>query len=90
MKSSNTLSKAIIDKLSPAEAKKLKSLQEKWQKMYNEMIKAQSAYSMAFRKDSSDKNLLKLADKGFKYEKLTFEARDNLNKYMDLLKKNKK
>jgi hypothetical protein len=81
------LSKSVIAKLSPSEAKKVKSLQDKWQKLNNEMIKAQSAYSVAARKDSKNKNLPKMADKGFKYQMLAFNASDELNKYIKSLKK---
>ncbi len=56
------LSKSFLAKLSPSEANKLKSLQEQWQKLQNEMIKAQTAYSIASRKDSSNKNLPKMTD----------------------------
>jgi hypothetical protein len=81
------LSKALLAKLSPSETKKLKSLQDKWQKLQNEMIKAQIAYSIASRKDSSNKNLPKMADKGFKYQMLAFNANEELNKYVETLKK---
>jgi hypothetical protein len=81
------LSKSVIAKLSPAETKKLKSLQAKWQKLQDEMIKAQSAYSAADRKDSKNKNLPKMADKGFKYAMLASNANDELNKYVESLKK---
>jgi septal ring-binding cell division protein DamX len=81
------LSKALLAKLSPSETKKLKSLQDKCQKLQNEMIKAQTAYSIASRKDSSNKNLHKMADKGFKYQMLAFNANEELNKYVESLKK---
>ncbi len=81
------LSKSVIAKLSPSEAKKLKSLQDKLQKINNEMIKAQSAYTVASRKDSTNKNLPKMADKGFKYQMLAFNASDELNKYIEVIKK---
>lgn len=82
-----TLSKSFLAKLTPSENKKLKTLHDKWQKLQNEMIKAQSAYSVASRKDSSNKNLPKMADKGFKYAILAPNANDELKKYIETLKK---
>ncbi len=82
-----TLSKSFLAKLSPVENKKLKTLHDKWQKLQNEMIKAQTAYSVAVRKDGSNKNLPKLADKGFKYSMLASNANDELKKYIESLKK---
>jgi hypothetical protein len=49
------------------------------------MLKHQSAYAIAFRKNKSDKRLPTLADKGFKYERLAFDAVDKLNMYKKAL-----
>ena len=52
------------------------------------MVKYQAEYVVAAKKgDSTDTKLRKMADKGFKYEYLAFEAVDKLNEYKDFLTK---
>ena len=83
-----SLSKNIISKLSFSESKKLSKLQDKLDKLRELMIKYQTEYTIAFRKNTaSEKDLIKMADKGFKYEKLVFNAIDELEKYKKLLMK---
>ncbi len=82
------LSKNIISKLSSSESKKLAELEKKLDKLKKAMIKYQSEYTIAIRKNTvSGKELTKMADKGFKYEKLVFDSIDKLEKYKELLKK---
>ena len=82
------LPKSILAKLLDSEAKKLTKLQEKSDNLGKEMLQYQSEYVIAARKGNSpDAKLRKMADKGFKYEYLAFEAVDKLNYYKDFLTK---
>jgi hypothetical protein len=82
------LAKSILGKLLDSEAKKLTRLQEKSDNLGKEMLKYQAEYVVAAKKgDSTDTKLRKMADKGFKYEYLAFEAVDKLNEYKDFLTK---
>jgi hypothetical protein len=82
------LAKSILGKLLDSEAKKLTKLQEKSDNLGKEMLKYQSEYVVAAKKGNTDDVVLrKMADKGFKYEKLAFEAVDKLNEYKDFLTK---
>jgi hypothetical protein len=86
------LPKSLLSKLVEKEIKQLQKLQGESDNLGKEMVKYQAEYVVAFRKgDSTDGVLRKMADKGFKYEKLAFEAADKLNEYKDfLIKKYKK
>ncbi len=79
------LPKYITQQLTPAETRLLNRLQVKSDSLGETMLKHQSAYVIAFRKNKSDKRLPALADKGFKYERLAFDAVDKLNLYKKAL-----
>ena len=81
------LPKHILAKLTEAEHKKLDMLQEKSDVTGADMVTYQADYVKAARKNPTDPRLPKLADKGFKYEKLAFEAVDKLTAYKDGLRK---
>lgn len=81
------LPKSILERLISSEAKKLTKLQESADNLGKEMVKYQSDYVVAARKGAADTVLRKMADKGFKYEYLAFEAVDRLNEYKDFLTK---
>lgn len=81
------LPKSILKKLSTSETRKLKSLKDKSDKLGKEMVRVQANYVIAFRRNRTNKRLPKMADKGFKCEKIAFEAADELSTYKDKLKK---
>jgi hypothetical protein len=68
-------------KLTEAEKDKLKYLEKSSNLLFKDMVKYQSLYTMTIRKSKFDKDLPKLANKGFKYEKLAFEANNKYNIY---------
>ena len=84
--------KAILNKLSPSEKKKLEKHQMMNDKLFKEMNEAQQKYTMEARKGNvSDEKLRKMADKGFRLEKKAFDHDDKLTAYKnDLMKKYKK
>jgi hypothetical protein len=79
------LPKYILSKLTPQEAKKLKALQEKSDALGHEMVSVQAEYVKAARKNPTDSKLPKIADKGFRYEALAFEAADRVNEFKERL-----
>jgi hypothetical protein len=81
------LPKYILTKLTDAEHKKLEILQDKSDKAGADMEMYQADYVKAYRKDPNDTRLPKLADKGFKYEFLAFQAGDKVTAYKNLLRK---
>ncbi len=86
------LTKAVLNKLSESEKKKLDRMMKMNDKLFNEMNEAQQKYSMEARKGNvSDEKLRKMADKGFRLEKKAFDHDDKLTAYKnDLMKKYKK
>jgi hypothetical protein len=67
------LPKSLLSKLAEKEVKQLQRLQEKSDHLGKDMVKYQAEYVVAARKgDSTDAKLRRMADKGFKYEKLAF------------------
>ena len=83
------LPKKILAHLTPDELSKLKKYESSSKESLEIMIKAQSDYTKYVRqsKDSISSKARKLADKGFKTEYNAFKAKDNLDKYLNELKK---
>jgi len=81
--------KIIIDQLTSEEKKKLKKMEKEDANNLEKMLKAQSAYTQYTRKTKDNLSLKarKLADKGFKYERIAFKSHGKLEKYKELLKK---
>jgi len=80
------LPKYILAKLTDPENKKLKSLQDKSDKAGTDMEMYQAEYVKASRTNPTDPRLPKLADKGFKYEFLAFQAGDKVYEYKNQLR----
>lgn len=71
--------------MTPVQEKRLKDLTQKHEALQNKMLEVQSAYTRAVRQGkTSETQLRKMADKGFKAEIDTLKA---LNKKNDFLKK---
>jgi hypothetical protein len=81
------LPKYILAKLTHAEHKKLETLQDKSDTAGADMEMYHADYVKASRNNLSDPRLPKLADKGFKYEFLAFQAGDKVTAYKNLLRK---
>jgi predicted NUDIX family phosphoesterase len=80
------VSKYIFEKMKDSEKKKLQSMYDKEEKLFNEMLKHQAMYVEKSKKNENDPKLKQYADKGFKYEFLTFEMNDKINEYKKTLK----
>ncbi len=80
------LSKKILAKLSTTEMKKLTKLKDKADKLFEKMRKCQADYVILSRKNRFDKRLPKMADKGFKYEKMTSDAYDKVKEFEEKMK----
>ena len=83
------LPKTLLSKMTTAEVKKLETLEAKYEKADEEMVKAQRAATQAFRKTVGKPSpaVQKLIDKGFKCEALAFKASNELSKFKDQMKK---
>lgn len=77
----------IVRMMNSTEKKKLIRLTEKHAELQKKMEKAQSAYTQAWRKNSKDPKLNKLANEGFKYELKAYKAKEALQKYTEMLLK---
>jgi hypothetical protein len=88
MKLNKPLPKAVLAKMSPAEHKKLDSLQKKSEDLGKEMVIAQSAASIAMMKEDDSGHVGKpsasvqrLINKGFKVEFFAFKAADSVRDF---------
>lgn len=83
------LSKTILEKLTKAELNTLNTYQQNHRKLGDKMLEYQRAYTDYVRKtnDNISLKVRKMADKGFKYELLTYDAYQKLESYRNLLKK---
>ena len=75
--------------MTTAESKKLETLEVKYKKADEEMVKVQRAATQAFRKITGKPTpaVQKLIDKGFKCEASTYKASEELAKYKEQLNK---
>ena len=83
------LSKSVFEKLNKIELNTLHRYEKNHKQLGNKMIEYQGVYTEYVRKtnDNTSIKARKLADRGFKYEFLTFEAYETLENYKKLLKK---
>jgi len=83
------LSKTLLSKMTTAECKKLETLEAKYEKADEEMVKVQRAATQAFRKITGKPTpaVQKLIDKGFKCESATYKASEELAKFKEQLNK---
>lgn len=84
-----TLPKSVLSKMTTAECKKLETLEAKYEKADEEMVKAQRSATEAFRKivGKPSAAVQKLINKGFKCEASAFKANDELYKFKEQMKK---
>ena len=87
MKLNKPLPKAVLAKMSPAEHKKLDSLQKKSDDLGTEMVEAQRSASIAMRKEDQSGHTKRLINMGFKKEFFAFKAADSLRSFKDDMRK---
>ena len=80
---------SVLSKMTTAEFKKLETLEAKYTKADEEMLKVQRAASEAYRKITGKPTaaVQKLINKGFKCETATYKASEELAKFKEQMKK---
>ena len=83
------LSKTLLSKMTTAECKKLETLEAKYEKADEEMVKVQRAASEAYRKITGKPTaaVQKLINKGFNCEFMAYKASEELAKFKEQMKK---
>lgn len=73
------LPKAILDRMPLQERRHWAVLKYKHETAASDMLKVQAEYCAMAHRNKHDRRLKIMADRGYKYEKLSFEAHYKLN-----------